>query len=249
MRLPRLSLNEMIIILGIAAMACSSPSWAGFLVVQTAAWNVSGSGFDVYQYAVLNNGEGGTGTKLVGISLDIKTVDYQGIPSTDYGLKVDLSSDYSGDGVNEANIFGGPPSGAVRNFGSVAGTFARIGNNTVNWVGVASGQSPFPFDTDPDGDQVSDSPINPAYLDLHTLHIEGISLLPPDASNTPVKFANIVVPAGRNVLAHVSFLGDAGEFSAYQNAYSIIPEPSAFLSTIMFSMTFLIRFPRLSSKP
>jgi len=171
----------------------STTANAAFVISET---HTTASGNDTYVIRALNNGTGGTGTKLNGMTINVQTVDAAGQPiSTGGAFKFDMAGDISGDGVNDPNIFGGSPTGATRAFGSALGTFGRIGT-PANWSGPASGQQPQPYDSDPDGDGIPNSDPSVLYGNLHLLHIEGVTLGPADANVTAQPFFNIVVPMG-----------------------------------------------------
>lgn len=213
---------------GIGLFAIASSAQAGFVI--TATKTVSGA-FDVWQVSAQNDGQGGTGTQLIGLNINLQTVTALGAPTSDSGtaFRVDFATDNSGDGINDANIFGGAPTGAGRAFGNALGTFVRLGNNTSNWSAPAAGQSPSPFESDPDGDGITDTAIAAAYSNLHQLHIEGITLLGADASAAPgLKFANVVVPTGVAFTVSGSILGNLGEFTSIgTNQFPTVPEPSS----------------------
>jgi hypothetical protein len=170
--------------------------------------------FDVYQIQLLNDGLGGTGTKLAAFDVTL-TPDW----ATDF-LRIDFR-DTDGDGAPDANI-----TGKDLAFGSSSGSFFRIGADVSHFVLVAV--DPVAYNTDPLGWGEPNQVLDPNYDDLKSLRVTGfyvnVASIGIPANIAPVSFGNVVVPAG----ASFSIVGSVGsEASAHIPFTASFPEPTA----------------------
>ena len=203
-------------LLGGAVLATflASTAQAGFVI--SSVRTTIGSE-DVVVFRALNDGTGGSGTKLQ--ALDV-------VASTPYtagdNIKIQLA-DFDGDGENDAN-----PIGVGINAGQATGSFIRIGS-TANFNTVFVDPSPTTTDTDFDG--IPDQAIAADYVNgkVVSFNVAGFPFPAPTATaGSGQVFANIVVPTGISVQVFWQMGGEIGNpfVGTYIDPGLDIPEPA-----------------------
>ena len=197
-----------------AATLAASAAQAGFVI--SSVRTTIGSE-DVVVFRALNDGTGGSGTKLQ--ALDV-------VASTPYtagdNIKIQLA-DFDGDGENDAN-----PIGVGINAGQATGSFIRIGS-TANFNTVFVDPSPTTTDTDFDG--IPDQAIAADYVNgkVVSFNVAGFPFPAPTATaGSGQVFANIVVPTGISVQVFWQMGGEIGNpfVGTYIDPGLDIPEPA-----------------------
>jgi len=191
------------------------------------------SGADTdFVLAALNNGLNGTGSDLLAFDVTIETAG----TGKNGALLIQLNADISaggGDGTADANIVGFPD---ANDTGAAAAaptpTFGGANGGAGTFVGIPATTTGTKADSAASIVDVEDNGIKPADYDslsgpldapfvsgtVHTLRVVGAftgSFKGPNASVTPVAFANIVVPTGTTVTVFGALSGNIGASETY----------------------------------
>jgi len=206
---------------GVVALGLAASSASANFIVTSDRTQVGSN--DVIRWFAQNDGQNGTGTKLLAVSVTVSSLD------TNLAFKI---ADADGDGVDDADVnFRGTPSGApsATTIANSGGSYVRFGSPSSFLIG---GNLPEGY-SDANGDGTTDpgGELRATYFqNAKTFRVDGFNGSGGIVTTNPIQFAAAVVPhntPANTVIAEGTLAGDQGNAQPF-SAPNPIPEPATF---------------------